>query len=115
METLGDYGDLKLVDREEQEAWNYLPNRRIVRGEKLRLRGGPYVACDGVEYSLAERGVFTFLSRGITTINGKFFDEYLNLLSEEGGQIIVVLQTKTKFKTGLNVKRRPYKVAKVRG
>lgn len=115
METTLDWGDVKLVDHEESETWNYLPKRSVRSGEKIRLGAGPYyVDPEGNKHSFGEKGVFLFLRHGREIVNGKLKAEYLVLSGDTGSSVIVILNQK-KSRYGARIRYRPYRISKVRG
>lgn len=94
------------------EEWEYVPGRKIRKGDRVRVSGGPiWKDAAGVAHRVGDHGVFTFDCLGYDR-RGRGF---IVVVSEFGGHFCIPLGSSARSRYGVSGwVNRAYRFAKVR-
>lgn len=95
---------------QEFEEYRYGPRSVLKPGDKFRVSGGPvYVADNGIEHRIAERGIFKFRRYCVQGAQ-----KWIEAFPVGGGGVVLLWVGKAvKSPKVPNLKRKPYKIRKV--
>ena len=95
---------------QEFDEYRYGPRSVLKPGDRFRVGGGPvYVSDDGVEHSVAERGLFKFRRYCVQGAQ-KWIEAY----TADGSSMVTLYVGKPgKSPTVPNLRKKPYKIRKI--
>jgi hypothetical protein len=92
------------------DRYRYGPRGTLVPGDRFRVRGGPiYVTDDGKIIPVADHGIFVFRRYCVQGAT-KWLEAYR---ADSSGMVILWVGKTLRSRTIPNLRRRPYRVAKV--